>query len=243
MKSRDLAADLGLCGAPGAPVSVDPSRVSVLVRQRLSSAPVRGSSRVRKTKRAALVALAAVLLLSATVLANSGVLSVKQKGLTDQPFFTLPSQEQAMDAAGFVPVMPERLSAGFRFAYGWLNEYVLNEPGGSEYARPRCYYFVYESSDVGDGGTRAEVELREIPWQDGKGVSFLEGEPVAEIDGVTVCDLERDLLTGDAQETGVVLHALHWQQGGIQFRLKEFDPVGLDALMQMAEELIRIKAG
>lgn len=241
MKRRSLSHDLGLRGqaeAQRAPLRIDTLRVADLVRVQAAPAAGRPSMAAAKMRRAALIALAAALVLCVTVIATGGSSRVKQRAVTDEPFSSLPTPDQAMEAADFVPLMPECFSNGFVFSHGWLNEYAINE-GSEKGAHVRSYYFIYALPE--EQGFR-EVELRELPWQDDGSVSFLSGEPVAEIDGITVYDLEREQFDSSAQKTGVYLHALHWQQGALQCRLSEWGGIGLDTLLQMAAELIRGEA-
>ena len=248
MRQRDLAQELGLDPAreeETAPARLDPARLTGLVLARTASAQEERKVKSMKSmklnrKRGIVLALAAVLVLAlgVTALASSGIIRGMSSGsLEAEPFTTLPTAEEAQQAVGFKPLLLERFANGYVFSAGYTMDNRMLGDDRSVEAEVMSYTFTYRLPEQPESGG---VSFEQIPWHDGETISFIHGEPLAEIDGITVYG-DWSVL-GDAQgnETGDVYRMVSWQQGALQCSLTSLNDPDLDGLLDMARELIEL---
>ena len=198
-------------------------------------------SRLWAKKQAVVIALAAVLVLALSVvaLASSGIIrGLHSESVTDSVFTSLPTEAQAMNEAGFVPVTVDRFANGYEFSKGWLMENDLLGDNRSVEAKIRSYVFNYEFPEQQGTQESVTVSLSEIPWHEGETVSFIHGTPAETINGITVYTSEVFWEYDDGQRTGDVDRSVSWQQGELQCTLKSHNGLAVDELLNMARELI-----
>lgn len=245
MTQRDLSKDPSLAAYAerNAPVRLDPARITALTLERTASA--RTERKVipmkRNKKQAVVIALAAVLVLALSVaaLASSGIIrGLHSESVSDSAFTSLPTEAEAMNEAGFVPVIVDRFANGYAFSNGWLMENDLLGDNRSVEANIRSYVFNYELPEQRGEKESVTVSLSEIPWHEGETVSFIDGTPADTINGITVFTSEVFWEYEDGQRTGDVDRSVSWQQGELQCALKSHNGLALDELLKMARELI-----
>ncbi|MBQ2619663.1 MAG: hypothetical protein IJG08_09320 [Oscillospiraceae bacterium] len=234
MKRRDLWDELGLPSRveQPAPARLDTARIAARTGAHTAPAQTERKHVTMKTKRTILIALAAVLVLSLSALASSGaILGIHSHSVEEEPFTTLPTEAEALEALGCVPLLPERFANGYTFAWGYtMMNQMLGENRSVEATVP-SYTFTYTLAG------KQDVTFSQIPWQEGETVSFLHGDPT-EIDGVTVYAARG--VWGDqwGKETGEISWTVTWQQGPLQCRLHCDRGMELEELLSMARELI-----
>jgi hypothetical protein len=244
MKQQTLSAALGVDPAREgkAPARLDPARVAALTREKTASAAEERKVRPMKLSRKRIVVLAAaavlILALGVTALASSGIITAMSSGsLEDEPFTQLPTEEEAMETAGFRPLLLERFANGYTFSAGYTMDNRMLGENRSVEAEVMSYTFTYRLPEQPDAGS---VSFEQIPWHDGETVQFIHGEPAAEIGGVTVYSDGSVLCDQWGNETGDVYRMVSWQQGELQCSLTSLNWPDLDALLAMARELIEL---
>ena len=247
MKNRNLANEVvwNKGAKNAAPARLDPIRVIALASMKTASAQAESVVKPLKAnrKRGAALAIAAALALalSVTALAGSGVIkSITAKNLVDIHFYTLPTEAEAMESAGFVPVFKTGFKNGYTFSFGWLTEYTASAAGGYVIDKVCSYQFSYEPEGL-EMSDETEVVLLQTQLPEHEFRDYVTSgyeEIFTEINGVLLYYFEDPVLDKNGNPTGNVCRRLLWDQNGIHFDLGNCGALDREALLGMARELI-----